>query len=104
MTLRDSPATQTTGVPHPVYDRVASHVNLPPTPNPEPADSEDAAKVSGVTTAHKTQTQTHLEWLTRHHRDLERSVGNKAGVVERDVPVVVSGDDLSLAELVAVAR
>lgn len=105
MTLRDSAATEMTGVPHHAYDRVAAHVNMPPTPNPEPVDSDDAAKASGATASQqKTLTESHLAWLTKHHRHLERSVGNKAGVVSRDVPVVVSGDDLSLAELVAVSR
>lgn len=99
MTLR---ASEMTGVPQHAYERVQGHVELPPTPNPEPADSEDINKTA--IPAAKSQTQQHLDWLTAHERVLQRSVGNKTGVVTRDVPIVVSGDDLSLAELVAVAQ
>lgn len=99
MTLRPS---EMTSVSQSAYERVTSHVELPPTPNPEPADSEDATKT--VSPSAKTPTTNHLDWLKAHERVLQRSVGNQTGVVTRDVPIVVSGDDLSLAELVAVAQ
>lgn len=38
MTLR---ASEMTSVSQNAYERVQGHVELPPTPNPEPADSED---------------------------------------------------------------
>jgi hypothetical protein len=95
-------ASEMTSVPQHAYDRVQSHVELPPTPNPEPADSEDITKTA--IPAARAQTQQHLDWLSAHERVLQRSVGNQTGVVTRDVPIVVSGDDLSLAELVAVAQ
>jgi hypothetical protein len=81
---------------------VQGHVELPPTPNPEPADSEDITKSAAP--AAKSQKTSHLDWLTAHERVLQRSVNNKTGVVTRDVPILVSGEDLSLAELVAVAQ
>jgi len=49
-------------------------------------------------------TKTQGSALSAHERVLQRSVNNKTGVVTRDVPIVVSGEDLSLAELVAVAQ
>lgn len=100
MTVR---ANEMTSVPQHAYERVAGHVELPPTPNPEPADSEHANHKPAVPSA-KVQTSSHLKWLTAHERVLQRSVSNQTGVVSRDVPIVVSGDDLSLAELVAVAQ
>lgn len=99
MTLR---ASEMTSVPQHAYERVTGHVELPPTPNPEPADSEHVNKPP-VASA-KVSTSSHLKWLTAHERVLSRSVSNQTGVVSRDVPIVVSGDDLSLAELVAVAQ
>ena len=99
MTLR---ASEMTSVPQNAYDRVQGHVELPPTPNPEPADSEDITKSAAP--AAKSQKTSHLDWLTAHERVLQRSVNNKTNVVTRDVPIVVSGEDLSLAELVAVAQ
>jgi hypothetical protein len=99
MTLR---ASEMTSVPQHAYDRVQGHVELPPTPNPEPADSEDITKTAAP--AAKSQKTSHLDWLTAHERVLQRSVNNKTGVVTRDVPILVSGEDLSLAELVAVAQ
>lgn len=101
MTLREPAASEMTSVPQHAYERVAGHVNLPPTPNPEPADGQDATKAA--IPAAESQTASHLEWLSAHHRILEKSFG-KSGVVSRDVPIVVSGEDLSLAELVAVAQ
>jgi hypothetical protein len=41
MTLR---ASEMTSVPQHAYERVQGHVELPPTPNPEPADSEDHSR------------------------------------------------------------
>lgn len=102
MTVHGPASNEMTSIPHHAYDRVAGHINLPPTPNPEPADGHDTTK-HGAASA-KSQTNSHLEWLSAHHRILEKSLGNKNGVVSRDVPIVVSGDDLSLAELVAVAQ
>jgi hypothetical protein len=99
MTLR---ASEMTSVPQHAYERVQGHVELPPTPNPEPADSEDIHKTA--IPAAKAQTTQHLNWLKAHERVLQRSVVNKTGVVSREIPIVVSGDDLSLAELVAVAQ
>ena len=100
MTLR---AHEMTSVPQHAYERVQGHVELPPTPNPEPADSEQITKTTLLTA--KSHTSKHLDWLNAHDRVLSRAVGNsKTGVVKRDVPIVVSGDDLSLAELVAVAQ
>jgi hypothetical protein len=96
MTLR---ANEMTSVPEHAYERVHGHVELPPTPNPEPADAKDMNK-----TATKSHTTQHLDWLRAHERLLQRSVVNKTDVVSRDIPIVVSGEDLSLAELVAVAR
>ena len=96
MTLR---ANEMTSVPEHAYERVHGHVELPPTPNPEPVDAKDMNK----TAAKPTITQ-HLDWLRSHERLLQRSVINKTGVVSRDIPIVVSGDDLTLAELVAVAQ
>lgn len=93
-----------TPLPHHAHDRITAHpaMNLPPTPNPEPADDAHKAALSSA----KAETTGHLDWLKAHHRVLEKSLGGrKGGVVERsDVPVVVSGEELSLAELVAVAR
>ncbi|KAM0717140.1 hypothetical protein Q7P37_006992 [Cladosporium fusiforme] len=102
MTLREPATNEMTSIPQHAYERVAGHVELPPTPNPEPADGHDLPKASASSTT--SQTATHLDWLRAHHRVLEKSLGNKTGVVNRDVPIVVSGDDLSLAELVAVAQ
>ena len=99
MTLR---ANEMTSFPEHAYERVHGHVELPPTPNPEPADSEDITKSAAP--AAKSQKTSHLDWLTAHERVLQRSVNNKTGVVTRDVPILVSGEDLSLAELVAVAQ
>jgi len=99
MTVR---ASEMTSVPQHAYERVAGHVELPPTPNPEPADSDDTTKTAAP--AATSQKTSHLDWLTAHERVLQRSVSNKTGVVSRDMPIVVSGEDLSLAELVAVAQ
>lgn len=96
MTLR---ANELTSFPEHAYQRVHGHVELPPTPNPEPADANNINK-----TAAKPNITQHLDWLRSHERLLQRSVVNKTGVVTRDIPIVVSGDDLSLAELVAVAQ
>jgi len=96
MTLR---ANELTSFPEHAYERVHGHVELPPTPNPEPADANNINKAAA-----KPNTTQHLDWLRTHERLLQRSVVNKTGIVSRDIPIVVSGDDLSLAELVAVAQ
>lgn len=81
--------------------RLLSRINLPPTPNPEPADSKATLK-SAVNGEHSAEIREHLSWVIEHDNELQRCIDAHQTDSRKDV-VTVTGDGLTIAELVAVA-
>ena len=82
--------------------RFLSNENFPPTPNTEPASPKQKA-VPDSTISGTDSFQEHLAWVIEHDHVLQRRVNAKTEKALKDDVIVLSGEDLSLAELVAVA-
>jgi phenylalanine ammonia-lyase len=74
---------------------------FPPTPNPEPA--ETLASGNGVPKPTTPEVGEHLSWMIEHDRALRTYLPETSGETTDVKEVVLSGRDLSIAEVVAVA-
>lgn len=82
-------------------DEIEGHVRFPPTPD---SGSKYSTPATNGNKSEDTTIKDHLAWVIEHDSRLHACIGPEGEAEGHHEAIVVNGQDLSLAELVAVAR
>jgi hypothetical protein len=85
-----------------ITNRFLSNESFPPTPNTESVSPKHET-IHGSTISETNSFRQHLSWVIEHDHVLQKCVDAKTENALRSDVIVLSGEDLTLAELVAVA-